>query len=196
MSKIESTSTLGYTINVSGTPASNEEYDQMANAIGAARDRAVDSDLQHDWKGRFRGNFCKALETLTGIARLTKKNDKNKEVFDELEKPFVLRVEAATGKKFGELAQTTADETPYKAQAMGGAVGKSWLNEADGIIAVIGDNSWDKFIENVTAVNPGFQFAMEEDAITPTRESVALALKVDESRQKAERAASRLALVG
>lgn len=183
-------------MNVSGVPATVEEYDAMAKQAGAAHERAVDADFQHDWNGRWRKSFCEALEKLTGVERKKEEKD-NKVKFLETENVYIARVESETATKYPVLAQEIADKTEYRTQGSGGgSIGEVWFGEADGIIAAVGGNSWDGFVANITNNNPGFVFDFDDETGKPTRESVALALKTEDSREKALAKAKRLALVG
>jgi hypothetical protein len=182
------TDTLGLTVNVS-VPGSHEEYDELAGMTGACVDAAVDRDLQHNWKGRFRSEFLSKVEEESGVARNVEKDENGKVTHQEKEKTYFNRVLAELGvdkSHFAELANTVAAAVPYKSTGGSGSIGQNWLREADEIIEVVGDGSFDKFIENITTANPGFQFAFEEDGSTPTRESIAFALRTEDARARAE----------
>lgn len=185
----------GYTMNVPNVPADVQSYDEMAKYTGACVERAVDADFQHNWNGRWRKEFCLALEKETGIERKKEENN-GKTKYLETENVYIARVESDTKKKYAELAQTIADTIKFAPQGSGSSsIGESWLSEADTIIAAVGGGSYDGFIANITRNNPGFVFDFEEDGSTPTREAIALALKTEDARAKQVAKASRLALV-
>lgn len=189
----------GYTMVISGVPASVDEYDEMARSKGACLERAIDADFQHNWNGKWRKKFCVELEKLVGDDPELQRNKEvegNKTKYLETENTYIGRVEAKTGQKYTELAQQVAGTIQFQPQGTGGgSIGDTWFTEADTVIAAVGGGSWEGFVANITNNNPGFVFDFEEDDSTPTRESIALALKTEDARAKAAAKAARLALV-
>jgi hypothetical protein len=187
--KSVTTTVLGMNLNVPNCPETATEYDEMSKAVGACVETAVDNDLQHGWKGRFRKAFLTAVEKETGIARKVDAEGKP----TETEKVYWSRAnkEGHNAQTLSDLIATVIAATPYQATGSSGKIGESWLKLADSYLETVDEAGWDRFVENIVATNPGFTFDYDDGASVPTRESIALALKVDEARIASEARASR-----
>lgn len=199
MSKSINQTSLGASFAIHGCPSSNEEFDQMLGSVGAACEYATDDIIKHTYLSKWRPAFSEALAKETGIAREVVSTKKNKDGSEtkvyEKEAVHVARVLAQTGRtieSFNALAQSVADSLTFGDALVsnrgGGRVGKEFLGIADDIIENInaGNGSFEVFIEKMQTLLPNFVFACD-DAGNPTRESIALAVKADLERQKAER---------
>lgn len=182
------TSVLGMNLSVSNCPETAEEYDAASKAIGACVDTAVDNDLQHSWKGRFRKALLSAVSKATGNARYSDEDGK----FTETEKIYWARVQREADDKsvFQPIVDQVLAATPYEATGSTGRIGKAWLDQAETFLETVAGSDWARFVANISDKNAGFSFEFGEDGTTPTRESIALALKVDDARVSAETRAS------
>lgn len=108
---------LGFDIRVSG-PETPDEYNQLAKRPGnACLEDAIDSQAYRGVLNKFRDDLAKALETETGIPRLTKTvklaDGTEKQVNDETEKKYVDRVLAQTEKTVDDYAVLASQLGPY-----------------------------------------------------------------------------------
>lgn len=210
-------STLGFAVLVAGVPSTAAEYDEMAKEVGACLDDAVENAIYRGWLNTFRSKFCEALEQKFGhvFARpktetLNEKTGKVTVVYgrdtlyiDQLEAALAASPEFSTPgaahSAMQEVASGVAAGLPFTLTTVrtGGKVAKEWLEAADSIIDAVtkGSGDYSKFVENITALVPGFAFAFD-DAGNPTRESIAFALRARMEQKKREASDEQRALAG
>lgn len=192
MSNVIETTIYKRTVGVSGAPSSVEEYDKMSSPGGCLA-AAVDRDIQHIWKGNFRKNLSAELNKLGGeYSRILDENKKPTEndqpYFDRC---VALATQGTEGRSMDDIEAAWAlaiANTEYKCSgAPGTSVGKTWLEDADGFLEQNLDAAaWNNFTARITVANPSFTFSFQENGSTPTRESLALALKTEDARVRRE----------
>lgn len=199
---------LGFelTINV---PSSVEEFDQLAKRAGACLTEATANVLYRGTLAEFRDTFCEELEKETGIARLTKVTGKSKAgediiAYAETEADYVKRVAAEKSvevSSFADLANRVAAAItfdPSATERKGGApkkVAKLYLNIVEEVEKAAGP---DGLVKVAAKLSSTLGRAVTVDVSTPealakSREVLAVAIKEDQDRKKAEMAASLLA---
>lgn len=190
--------TLGLQVVIKGVPSTAAEFDEQAGEVGACLNGAVDDNIYRSWLPKFKDPLCKKLEETFGIPRLTEGEGDDEKIV-ERETQYIKRLTEVEGKTLAEInviAQEVADTLPFNVSATsGGRIAKAYFDAADAIIARVAndyDGDYTRFIENITAANPGYQFAYDE-AGEPTREAIALAIKVNKERQEREAMAGLLA---
>lgn len=192
--------TLGFTVVVSGVPSTAAEYDEMAKEVGACVTDAVSNVIYRSWLATFRKNLAKKANELFAsvYAWPTKTDDKGKVTFTEKETTYLETLESelakavnpATGEPYGpagahnalqELASSLAATQPFSLDTTrtGGRIAQEWLDAADQVIEQVtaAGGDFTRFIANITKVIPTFAFQFDDTTGSPTRESVAFALR-------------------
>lgn len=185
MSKDVMTGVYDFQVPVKGCPASAEEYNEMAKQEGACLDTAVDNDIQHNWKGSYRKSLREGL-VAAGVP--TEDGEKDKTHYNRAKALIVEgSIDGLDMSGLVELRNSIADTVTYSTGGGSSSrIGEAWLNKADKYLENIQDPaSWTAFMENISAANPGFTFECGDDGVTPTRDSVALALKTEDVRVRA-----------
>ena len=198
MSNTLTQNSMGLTVQIKGCPASALEYDELAGEIGAAVADAISNQVKHVWLSRFRTKVAERLAVETGFPREKVGERKNKDgtVTAVLEKPIDYLNRLCEDKncepaEFNPIAQPVADEMPFSSVFVGapgsgrGRIGKEYLAIADEIMEKVdaAGGDYSAFMDKITEGNPGFTFIID-DSGAPTRESIALAIKLDLDRQK------------
>jgi hypothetical protein len=175
-----------FEVPVEGIPASTQEYDDMAKKVGAALETAIDNDLQHIWKGGFRKKFREALKDagFPPIEEEGKAPEKDKTHYQRAKALIVGGEAPITMEQLVALRNEVATKVNYSTGGGSSSrIGQEWLSRAAKYLENISDPSqWAAFMENIVLNNPGFVFEMSSDGSTPEKESIAMALKTENSR--------------
>lgn len=194
--KTEEYNFLGLKVNKE-VPTTNEEFDKAANELNAACASAVDHYMYHVWGGKFREEFCAAVEKSTEIPwptdddamkTATPKKDGTVTPIHISHGQYFKLVLAKTGKKpedFAEIANEVAARVAFdpSASSSGGRIAKEYISAAEGVIAK-GPDAVAQVVATLNRLNPGVSLG---DA--PTVDELARAIKSNADRKKAEAAA-------
>ena len=198
--------TLGFLIPVT-VPESVEEFDSLAGEAGACLSEAVDNVMYRGHLNRARAIVVKVVEEKTGIARreigrtAPRKDGSTSPVYekDGLYVPFALQQAKLSPADIQSAVAEACAVIPFEVNASrtGGRIAKEWLNAADELIALVEDAGVDysKFMANVEANHPVYEFEIDSETGNPTRESIAIALRLEDdcARNEAKRRAREAA---
>lgn len=185
---------LPVTVNV---PSTNEEYDKAAGEVNSACAEAVDKYMFHNWGGKFRENFCLAVEKETGIAwpvnedamkSATPKKDGTVSDVHISHGAYFKLVLAQTGREaltFKDLATDVASKLAFDpgAASTGGRIAKEFVTAAEGVVEK--DKTTPGTLAAVVAKLNGLNQGLNlSDA--PSVEELARGIKANADRKKRE----------